>query len=57
MTAKLSVRRIKVDLRDKMQATIPAWVLDSGKPGPGLLLTAAHRALTVTWPFPDTIPT
>ena len=43
MTARLSVRRIKVDLRDKTQVTIPAWVLDSGKPGPGLLLTAAQH--------------
>ena len=44
MAARVQSRRIRVELKSRRRATIPAWVLDSGWPGPDLLKTAAqHR--------------
>ena len=43
MNATLRKRRLKAALRNGKQAAIPAWVLDSGKPGPVLLLVAAQH--------------
>lgn len=43
MSLKLRTRRLRAELRSGEQAMIPAWIADSGKPGPVLLLTAAQH--------------
>ncbi len=43
MSIKTSVKRVKAEMRDGSVVAIPAWVVDSGKPGPALLLTAAQH--------------
>jgi uncharacterized protein len=43
VAVKLTTRRIRANLRNDRHVTIPAWVLDSGRPGPALLLTAAQH--------------
>lgn len=40
---QLKVRRLTATLRSGERLTIPAWTLDSGTPGPSLLLTAAQH--------------
>jgi len=43
MAIELKTRRIRAELRGDEKVTIPAWVVESGKPGPALLLTAAQH--------------
>ena len=43
MPANIKFRKIRVDLCRGKKVTIPAWGVDSGKPGPCLLLTAAQH--------------
>lgn len=43
MAANVRVRRIKAVLRSKEEVVIPAWVVESGKRGPCLLLCAAQH--------------
>ena len=43
MAIELKNRRIRAELKGGERVMIPAWVLESGKPGPALLLTAAQH--------------
>ena len=43
MAVKAEVRRIRATLRSGKRLTIPAWILDSGRPGPCFLVTAAQH--------------
>ena len=43
MAARVETDRVVAQLRGKKQVTIPLWRVDSGKPGPVLLLTAAQH--------------
>ncbi len=43
MAVKLKTRRIKAELRGGKEVVIPAWVLDSNKPVPRMLITAAQH--------------
>jgi len=43
MPIKTRIKRIRAKLRSGGEVVIPAWVVDSGTPGPGLLLTAAQH--------------
>ena len=43
MPIKVKTRRLKAELRGGKHVVIPAWVVDSGKPGPCMLLTAAQH--------------
>jgi predicted deacylase len=43
MPNQLTVRHLTATLRSGEEVSIPTWVLDSGKPGPCLLLTAAQH--------------
>ena len=43
MSARVKVRRTTATLRSGDKVRIPAWVIDSGKPGPCFLLTAAQH--------------
>ena len=43
MAAKVKVRRIGAKVSPRKTVTVPAWVAESGKPGPTLLLTAAQH--------------
>ena len=43
MRASRTVRRIRATLRSGRRVMIPAWVLDTGRAGPRLLLTAAQH--------------
>ena len=43
MAHDIRVRRVRASLRSGEQVTIPAWTIDSGKPGPCFLLTAAQH--------------
>jgi hypothetical protein len=43
MAIDKKVRRIRADLNRGKRVTVPAWILETGKPGPRLLLTAAQH--------------
>ena len=43
MPVKVKTRRITAVLRSGQKLTLPAWVLDTGRPGPHLLVTAAQH--------------
>ena len=43
MPVEIRTRRITATLRSGEKLVTPAWVLDSGRPGPNLLLTAAQH--------------
>ena len=43
MAVKAQVRRIQAELKSGQRITVPTWRLNSGKPGPTFLLTAAQH--------------
>ena len=43
MSAPVSVDRLRVSLGLGRRVSIPAWTVDSGRPGPVFLLTAAQH--------------
>lgn len=43
MSNRTRVKRIQAELRSGEKLTIPAWVVESGRPGPCLLVTAAQH--------------
>ena len=43
MAVEIKSRRLSATLRSGKKVNIPAWTLDSGKPGPAFLLVAAQH--------------